>query len=101
MLAQIDAFARLTGGGSGYTPVLFAVSSFALFAPPVSLCTYWANCRTGSARRRVLLLTVAGVAFSYLLWVVSGSFWLFVLSRLVGGAMSGNLSVANRPPSLM
>ena len=95
MLAQIDAFARLTGGGSGYTPVLFggvigslySLLQF-LFAP------YWGELSDRLGRRRVLLLTVAGVAFSYLLWVVSGSFWLFVLSRLVGGAMSGNLSVA-------
>ena len=28
------------------------------------------------------------------MWVVSGSFWLFLLSRIVGGAFGGNLSVA-------
>jgi MFS family permease len=41
-----------------------------------------------------LLLTVAGTGISYLIWVCSGSFWLFLLSRLVSGAFSGNLSVA-------
>jgi MFS family permease len=42
----------------------------------------------------VLLLTVAGTALGYLIWVISGSFWLFLLSRIVSGAFSGNLSVA-------
>jgi MFS family permease len=31
---------------------------------------------------------------SYLLWVFSGSFALFIASRLLGGVMSGNISVA-------
>jgi len=95
LLAQIDTFARVTGGGGGYTPVLFggvlgslySLLQF-LFAP------YWGDLSDRLGRRRVLLLTVAGITFSYLLWVVSGSFWLFILARLFGGAMSGNLSVA-------
>ncbi len=95
LLAHIDAFARLTGGGGGYTPVLFggilgslySLLQF-LFAP------YWGELSDRLGRRRVLLLTVTGITFSYLLWVFSGSFWLFILARLFGGAMSGNLSVA-------
>lgn len=42
----------------------------------------------------MLLFTVAGTAVSYLLWALSGSFWIFLLARAVGGAFSGNLSVA-------
>ena len=95
MLANIDALARLTGGGGSYLPVLFggvigslySLLQF-LFAP------YWGGLSDRLGRRRVLLLTVAGIAFSYLLWIFSGSFWLFILARLFGGAMSGNLSVA-------
>ena len=95
MLANIDALARLTGGGGSYLPVLFggvigslySLLQF-LFAP------YWGGLSDRLGRRRVLLLTVTGIAFSYLLWVFSGSFWLFILARLFGGAMSGNLSVA-------
>jgi MFS family permease len=45
-------------------------------------------------RRGVLTLTVAGTAFGYVLWVCSGSFWMFLVSRIVSGAFSGNLSVA-------
>ena len=95
MLAHIDALARLTGGSGSYLPVLFggvigslySLLQF-LFAP------YWGGLSDRIGRRRVLLLTVAGIAFSYLLWIFSGSFWLFILARLFGGAMSGNLSVA-------
>jgi MFS family permease len=59
-----------------------------LFAP------FWGARSDRIGRRPVLLLTVAGTALSYLLWAFSGSFWLFMLARLFGGAMSGNLSVA-------
>jgi MFS family permease len=46
-------------------------------------------------RRPVLLFTVAGNLVGYLLWVVSGSFLLLVLSRVVTGVMGGNLAVAS------
>lgn len=59
-----------------------------LFAP------IWGARSDRLGRRPVLLATVAGNALSYLLWAFSGSFWLFVVSRVLGGAMSGNLSVA-------
>jgi MFS family permease len=45
-------------------------------------------------RRRVLLLTIAGLAVSYAVWTFAASFWLFVLARVLGGIMGGNLSVA-------
>ncbi len=48
--------------------------------------------RTG--RRPVLLLTVAGSAVSYLLLVFSGSFVVFLASRVLAGIMGGNLAVA-------
>jgi MFS family permease len=40
------------------------------------------------------MFTVAGTALGYLVWACSGSFWLFLLSRVVSGGFSGNLSVA-------
>jgi MFS family permease len=45
-------------------------------------------------RRPVLLLTIAGNAFSYLLLFFSGSFLLFFAGRLLAGIMGGNLAVA-------
>ncbi len=46
-------------------------------------------------RRPVLLITIAGHALGYLLWVFAGSFALLVASRIVSGAMSGNIAVAS------
>ncbi len=45
-------------------------------------------------RRPVLLVTVAGSAVSYLLLVFSGSFAVFLASRVLAGIMGGNLAVA-------
>ncbi|HEY5229058.1 MAG TPA: MFS transporter, partial [Opitutaceae bacterium] len=55
---------------------------------------FWGALSDRLGRRNVLRVTVAGTALGYLLWVVSGSFWVFLLSRIVSGAFSGNLSVA-------
>ncbi len=94
LVAQTDALAQGFGIAS-YAPVLFGgvvASVFSIlqfvFAP------FWGALSDRRGRRGVLLFTVAGTAVSYLLWVVSGSFWVFLVSRVVGGAFSGNLSVA-------
>ena len=95
MLAQADAVARALGHDDAFAAVLFGgvLSSFFsilqfVFAP------FWGALSDRHGRRGVLRWTVAGTALGYLVWVVSGSFWLFLLSRLVSGAFSGNLSVA-------
>ena len=94
LVGQSDAWARALGIAS-YAPVLFGgllASVFSLlqfvFAP------YWGALSDRRGRRPILLFTVAGTACSYLLWAVSGSFWLFFLSRALAGAFGGNLSVA-------
>lgn len=94
IVGQTDALAQAFGIAS-YAPVLFGgvlASVFSIlqfvFAP------FWGALSDRHGRRPVLLATVAGTAAAYALWVVSGSFWLFLLSRLVSGAFSGNLSVA-------
>jgi MFS family permease len=71
----------------GFVASLFSILQF-IFAP------IWGSLSDRKGRRPVLLWTVAGTAFGYLLWVLSGSFWMFVLSRVVCGAFGGNLSVA-------
>lgn len=95
LLGQTDAMARLLGRDSHFAAVLFGgiISSFFsilqfIFAP------FWGALSDRRGRRGVLLLTVAGTALGYLVWICSGSFWLFLLSRVVTGAFSGNLSVA-------
>ena len=94
LVGQTDALAQAFGIAN-YAPVLFGgvlSSVFSLlqfvFAP------FWGAVSDRRGRRGVLLLTVAGTALGYLIWVCSGSFWLFLLSRVVSGAFSGNLSVA-------
>lgn len=71
----------------GFLSSLYALLQF-VFAP------FWGATSDQRGRRHVLTLTVAGTAFSYLLWVLSGSFWLFVAARLLGGVFGGNISVA-------
>lgn len=95
LLGQTDAIAHALGKDSNFAAVLFGgvISSFFsilqfVFAP------FWGAVSDRRGRRGVLMLTVAGTALGYLLWVLSGSFWLFLLSRVVSGAFSGNLSVA-------
>ena len=95
LLARIDSFARLAGSHGNYRVVLFggilgSLYSFLqfIFAP------IWGAFSDRVGRRRVLLLTITGTAASYVLWFFSGSFLIFVLARLVGGAFAGNISVA-------
>lgn len=94
LLSQLENVARSLQIDN-YAPVLFGgvLSSFFsilqfIFAP------FWGALSDRRGRRGVLLFTVSGTALSYLLWVLSGSFWLFLFSRIVSGAFSGNLSVA-------
>ena len=95
LLHLTDSLSRALGNDSHLPEVLFGgvVSSFfsvmqLLFAP------FWGSVSDRHGRRGVLLLTVAGTAASYLLWAFSGSFWIFLFSRILAGAFGGNLSVA-------
>ncbi|MEQ9364354.1 MAG: MFS transporter, partial [Leptospirales bacterium] len=56
---------------------------------------YWGRLSDRLGRRTVLLVTSMGLALSYLIWFLSQSFTFFVISRVVGGCMSGNMGVAS------
>ena len=95
LLSRSEAVAHAMGRDHAFAAVLFGgvLTSFYsilqfIFAP------FWGTLSDRRGRRGVLLMTVAGSVIGYAMWVVSGSFWLFLLSRIVGGAFSGNLSVA-------
>lgn len=95
LLHQSNELALSFGRDHAFAAVLFGgvLSSFFsilqfIFAP------FWGAISDKRGRRGVLKWTVAGTALGYLVWVLSGSFWLFLLSRIVTGAFSGNLSVA-------
>ena len=45
-------------------------------------------------RRPVLIISITGIAISYLLWFFSGSFTLLVISRLISGLMGSNITTA-------
>ncbi len=94
MVAQTDALARAFGIAN-YAPVLFGGVLSSIFSIlQFVFAPFWGAVSDRRGRRGVLLLTVSGTALGYLVWVCSGSFWLFLLSRVVSGAFSGNLSVA-------
>ncbi len=66
---------------------LYAILQF-VFAP------IWGRFSDRVGRRPVLLLTLGGTCLGYGLWIFAGSFWILVVSRIIGGIASGNLSVA-------
>jgi ferrochelatase len=74
----------LFGGALG------AIYSFLQFlAAPI-----WGGISDRIGRRPVLIISVAGLALSYLLWIFSGSFTVLILARFIGGVMGGNISTA-------
>ncbi len=94
MLGQVNALAHSFGIES-YAPVLFGgVLSSVFSILQFIFAPFWGSVSDRRGRRGVLLLSVAGTAVGYFLWLISGSFWLFLVSRIVSGAFSGNISVA-------
>jgi MFS family permease len=76
--------------GALFAGVIGSVYAFMqfLFSP------VWGARSDRAGRRPVLLVTVAGNVLSYLLLVFSGSFLVFLASRICAGIMGGNLAVA-------
>lgn len=95
LLGWINAAARALGNETHLPEVLFGGIISSLFSLlQFVFAPFWGGLSDRRGRRPVLVLTVAGTAVSYLLWMVSGSFWLFLAARLLAGAFGGNLSVA-------
>jgi MFS family permease len=46
-------------------------------------------------RRPVVLVSLTGLALSYVLWLFAGNFALLVAARFIGGIMSANISTAS------
>lgn len=66
---------------------LYAILQF-FFAP------VWGRLSDRIGRRPVLIYTLGGTCLGYGLWIFAGDFWILVISRILGGISSGNLSVA-------
>ncbi len=95
LLAQLDRIGAWLGTPDTFNEVLFGGVISSLFSVlQFVFAPFWGGLSDRRGRRGVLMFTVAGTALSYALWAVSGSFWVFLLARLLGGAFGGNLSVA-------
>lgn len=95
LFAQLQSLAHTTDIPEMATGALFA----GLLGSVYSLMQFvfspvWGARSDRLGRRPVLLLTIAGNALSFLLLVFSGSFTVFLISRILGGIMGGNLAVA-------
>ncbi|MCC6276135.1 MAG: MFS transporter [Leptospiraceae bacterium] len=75
----------LLGGISGS---IYSFLQF-IFAP------LWGKISDTVGRKPVLIFTSIGNFLGYAIWLFSGNFTMFVLSRLVTGSMGGNISVAS------
>ncbi len=94
-LAQLHSISSALGNTSHLPEVLFGgVISSVFAALQFVFAPLWGGLSDRIGRRSVLRFTTAGTAASYLLWAFSGSFWLFLASRVLAGAFGGNLSVA-------
>ncbi len=72
----------------GIVASLYSLLQFA-FAP------IWGRISDRVGRKPVLVFTSLGSFFGYAVWFFSGSFSLFVFSRVITGMMGGNISVAS------
>lgn len=95
LLGHISSVARALGNETHLPEVLFGGVISSLFSVlQFIFAPFWGSLSDRRGRRPVLVLTVAGTTASYFLWMVSGSFWVFLVARLLAGAFGGNLSVA-------
>lgn len=81
--AQVSGIV-LFGGALG---ALYSLLQF--FAAPL-----WGGMSDRIGRKPVLVISVASLALSYLMWFFSGSFTLLIAARFIGGIMAGNISTA-------
>lgn len=80
-----------TGAGPEVITIVLGLYSLAQFvAAPI-----WGRLSDNWGRKPVLILTSYGLALSYVIVAFSGdNLWLLILSRIVGGAMAGNIGAA-------
>lgn len=97
LVAPLSALAEKRGAVDPdfMTAVLFGGILGSLYSILQFICApLWGAYSDKVGRRKVLLITVAGLAISYGAWFFAASFWILVLARVLGGIMGGNLSVA-------
>jgi len=92
-IQTISNYTEGTGVFSGivlFGGILGALYSFLQFvAAPM-----WGSLSDRIGRKPVLLISLTGLALSYVLWFFSGSFTTLIIARIIGGIMGGNISTA-------
>lgn len=97
LIAPLTNLAESSGAADPefMTAVLFGGILGSLYSILQFICApLWGAYSDRVGRRKVLLITISGLALSYVAWFFAASFWVLVLARVLGGAMGGNLSVA-------
>ena len=94
---QVKSFGAWIGADEQFNSVLFGGLLGSLF----SFLQFVASPLIGGlsdhfGRRPLLLLSTAGVALSYAIWVNASSFGLFVLARIIGGLSKGTVELMDR-----
>jgi len=97
LIAPLASLAESSGAADPQfmTAVLFGGILGSLYSILQFICApLWGAYSDRVGRRKVLLITISGLALSYIAWFFAASFWVLVFARVLGGAMGGNLSVA-------
>ncbi len=81
--------------GALFGGVLAAVYSSIQFV----VSPWWGRLSDRYGRRPILLLSILGTTSAYCLWIFADSFALLLVSRVIAGFMTGNVSVANAAAS--
>lgn len=96
MMKLITGIQSFSNGDTTSTIVLFGGLLGALYSLLQFISApIWGGISDRIGRRPVLLISVFGLFISYVMWVFSGSFTTLVMARIIGGFMSGNLSIAS------
>ena len=97
LIGSLNSAAEWMGGDTvfkktvlfgGLLSTLYSLLQF-VFSP------IWGALSDRLGRRRILTITLAGNALSYLLWIFAAQFWVVVVTRLISGMMAGNIAVAS------
>eukprot|EP00090_Calanus_glacialis_P032535 TRINITY_DN5391_c0_g1_i1.p1 TRINITY_DN5391_c0_g1~~TRINITY_DN5391_c0_g1_i1.p1 ORF type:complete len:465 (-),score=144.52 TRINITY_DN5391_c0_g1_i1:112-1506(-) len=92
---KVDVFRIMVGAPSQFNNVLFGGFLGSLF----SFLQFLASPVVGGlsdrfGRRPLMIATTIGISVSYLLWVFSSNFAIFVFARIIGGISKGNVSLS-------
>jgi len=92
---KVDVFRVMVGAPIQFNTVLFGGFLGSLF----SFLQFLASPIVGGlsdrfGRRPLMIATTIGISISYLLWVLSSNFSIFVLARIIGGISKGNVSLS-------